>query len=173
MGFDYSAPYSGPDVDPPATPKPPVSGIYPDVFLSTIPQTGAVSYTPIQSLSIGASECVELSWSYTLNDSKKTQWRHNFHRTSSASGLDMSQTAYAVVSRLNADSWEVEPSSTASCNSGSPAPALARLVDPNGWPDAVQQRWAVLAAFQADASEELDVASAANPQGRSNALAKD
>lgn len=129
VAFDYSSPYTGPDDDPPATPKTPVSGTYPRAFLSTIPQSNVGSSIPLQSLSIGASECVQLSWFYTLNDAKKTQWRHNFHRTSSASGLDVSQTAYGVVTRIDADTWEVDPAATAACNSSVPGPALARLVD--------------------------------------------
>ncbi|MEK6285866.1 MAG: hypothetical protein AABO57_09015 [Acidobacteriota bacterium] len=129
VAFDYSVPYTGLDNDPPTTPKQPVSGTYPRAFLSTIPQNNDGSYIPLQSLSIGASECVQLSWFYTLNDAKKTQWRHNFHRTSSASGLDVSQTAYGVVTRIDADTWEVEPAGTAACNNSVPEPALARLKD--------------------------------------------
>jgi hypothetical protein len=129
VSFDYSVPYTGADDAPPSTPRVPVSGTYPRAYLSTIPQANGGSYIPIQNMAIEASQCVQLSWFYTLNDAKKTQWRHNFHRTSSSDGLDVSQTAYGVVTRVGQDEWRVEPDATAACNSNVPGPALARLKD--------------------------------------------
>jgi hypothetical protein len=66
---------------------------------------------------------------YTLDDANKTMWRHNFHRTTSADGLDAVETSYRVVKRIDANTWEVEPAASAPCNGGVPAPALARLKD--------------------------------------------
>ncbi len=127
--FDYSSSYAGFDSAPPSTPHTPVSGTYPRAYLSTIPQSNDGSYIPLQNLSVGASECVQLSCMYILDDAKKTQWRHNFHRTSSSDGLDVVETSYAVVTRIDANTWEVEPSASAPCNSSVPSPSLARLKD--------------------------------------------
>ena len=126
--FDYSSPYTGFDSAPPQDAHAPTSGTYPRAYLGAIPEDSS-TYIPAQNLPIGSSECLQLSWHYTLNDANKTQWRHNFRRTSSTDGLDVVETSYAVLTRIDANTWEVEPVASAPCNNSVPAPALARLKD--------------------------------------------
>lgn len=113
--FDYGSPLSPQN-------HTPISGLYAEGHLATLPINSA-SYTAIQNMSVGAVQCVQLGWSYTLSDAKKTQWRHNFHRE--LLSFDLSQTSYAVVTRTDVNTWEVEPKAS-SCN---PANAVAKVFD--------------------------------------------
>jgi hypothetical protein len=120
--FDYSRPYS--QLPPGAHVPPYPTGLQGDSYLSTIPKDNS-AYTPLQNLGIDSSECVSLGWSFTWQDAKKTQWRNDFHRGQQFPA-QANQTSYAVVTRIDLDTWEVEPKSN-SCNTG--MPTVVELLD--------------------------------------------
>jgi len=104
LDFDYSNP-----VNPSNAFRPPASQ---NSYLSTVPGPNNV---PIQNLSVGAEQCVQLGISFTDTDKAKTQYRDSFHRN--LTNFDVSQASYGVVTRTSSTTWELEPK-VSSCNTG-------------------------------------------------------
>jgi len=98
---------------------PPPGGLQNNVYLSTRFPTPSGF---MQDLPVGAEQCVELNWTFTLDDSSNTQFRLLFHRTGV---VNVEDTSHALVTRLEAETWTVEPVA-ADCNAGTPE--LARVV---------------------------------------------
>ena len=106
LNFDYSNP-----VDPSNAFRPPASL---NSYLSTVPGPDNV---PIQNMTVGAEQCVQLGITFTDNDKKETQYRNSFHRN--LTNFDSSQASYGVVTRISDTEWELEPKA-AGCNTGTP-----------------------------------------------------
>jgi hypothetical protein len=69
-----------------------------------------------QDLPVGEQQCTELNWTFTLDDTDRTQYRILFHRT----GLvNVDATSFAVVTRADENTWQVAPAA-AGCNTGTP-----------------------------------------------------
>jgi hypothetical protein len=86
----------------------------PNNYFSTIAGPGAVA---LQTMLVGAAECLEGGPSDTFTDFNQTQYRHDFHRP--LNSFDVSTTSFLVVTRTSSTIWDVEPKS-ADCNTGSP-----------------------------------------------------
>lgn len=115
--FDYGNPNTG-DPSQVFMPPPPGSHVppYPTGFQNmarvvTDPPVNA-PFTPLQNLSIGAVQCVGLAVTFQLNG---TGWRSNFRKGNNFPNTPLA--SYGVVTRLDANTWEVEPRAS-SCNPG-------------------------------------------------------
>jgi hypothetical protein len=106
-----------------AVPPDPQSAGLPFVsYLSTVPPTDYPSqgaYIPLQSMAPGASQCIQLNISYTFQNKSETAYRLSYHRNSNNPAFpQIADTPYAVVTRVDSDSWNVEPDPLAACNAG-------------------------------------------------------
>lgn len=111
LQFDYSQP-----VDPANMFRPPAAR---NSYLST--QTHPAG--SLQVMTIGTAQCIHANFQFRDVDTPKTLYRSGFQN----SVFDISQTAYLVVTRVNADVWEVEPKSTVGgCNDATAT--VARLM---------------------------------------------
>jgi hypothetical protein len=120
VSFEYSRPHI------PVGPPPP-SHANGDVYLASIAEP-ALPRTPIQLMVAGSEQCVRLHWMSTLSDSN-AQWRTSYRRPANGPVQDSS---YAVVTRVDADTWEVEPKDAA-CNVDhlngiTPIPTVATVI---------------------------------------------
>ena len=115
--FDYGDPNTGDPsqvfmAPPPGAHVPP----YPTGFQNEANvinhHTDTVPFTPLQNMSVGAVQCVGLAVTFQLNG---RGWRNNFHYMQNFPNSSI--TAYGVVTRLDANTWEVEPKASA-CNPG-------------------------------------------------------
>jgi hypothetical protein len=99
--YDYSEPLDGQIPGGEVAP--------PNNYFSTLrqPETGV----KMQQLAVGASQCVVGGPQYTLEDEKKTQYRHSFHR---GGIFDVSDTAYLLVTRTGGTTWTVDSVNTCS-----------------------------------------------------------
>lgn len=85
----------------------------PHNYFSTIRQDGDT--TKMQELVEGGWQCVKGGPVYTLDDAKKTQYRHLFQRE--VTGIDVADTAFLLVTRTGGKEWTVE--SVNNCAGGS------------------------------------------------------
>jgi len=90
------------DVDGVEDPPPP--GCYNNSYISTVPKQQGDG--ALQELGLGLSQCVQLNWQF--RDASNVLWRNGFHRNRDLPG-PQAGTSYAVVTRTDADTWEVEP----------------------------------------------------------------
>lgn len=114
VNFNYSRPFPPND-----TQSQPPSGPQADSYLATLQRNEDSAYVALQNMAVREdgndhAQCVRLGWTFNSQDGA-TQWRNSFQRN--LSPFDISQTSYGVVTRTNADTWEVEPK-------GSPCPGL-------------------------------------------------
>ena len=82
----------------------PPTGCYNNSYISTVPQQQGDG--ALQELDPGLSQCVQLNWQF--RDASNVLWRNGFHRNRDLPG-SQAGTSYAVVTRTDADTWEVEP----------------------------------------------------------------
>lgn len=94
LQFDHSQP-----VNPANTFRPPAA-------LNSYLSTQFHPAGSIQNMTIGTSQCIQSDILFTDHASSQ-MYRHNYRKTQGAP--DSSQTAYLVVSRVNAETWELEP----------------------------------------------------------------
>lgn len=85
----------------------PSSGAKSNAYISSLPRSGE---GPLQLLVAGSSQCVRLNWQY--DHAAGGWWRHGFNRgtTNAENG-----TSYAVVSRVDENTWTVEPRGGQDC----------------------------------------------------------
>jgi len=86
------------------------SGLHADSYLATRFSGGF-----LQDLGDGASACAEMNWIFRDG---AVEYRLLFHRTGYPSPIDVAATAYAFVTRIDADTWTVEPRGAADCGVG-------------------------------------------------------
>jgi len=119
--FDYSCTTSATCGFPPAEPP---SGLQDRAYISTVCRevgTGLPCSSPgIQEMPDGTEQCVQLNWEFT--DVFGQSWRNGFHRNRDLP--DQEGTAYGVVTRIDANTWTVEPR-VADCQGGN-MPGIAR-----------------------------------------------
>jgi hypothetical protein len=143
--FKYPEPYEALPAGAQAPPSGPYGGWVCHADATSLLTTVAVSrdstvmpaFVPLQNLTLDRPvECVQLQWGYT--DASKTFWSHNYHRPQSAVTIDVTETAYGVVTCTAADGtgrcamWEVEPrvgSGGLQCGAEGGIDGLARLID--------------------------------------------
>ena len=82
----------------------PPTGCYNNSYISTVPKQQGDG--ALQELGLGLSQCVQLNWQF--RDASNVLWRNGFHRNRDLPG-SQAGTSYAVVTRTDADTWEVEP----------------------------------------------------------------
>jgi hypothetical protein len=82
----------------------PPTGCYNNSYISTVPEQQGDG--ALQELDPGLSQCVQLNWQF--RDASNVLWRNGFHRNRDLPG-SQDGTSYAVVTRTDADTWEVEP----------------------------------------------------------------
>ena len=82
----------------------PPTGCYNNSYISTVPKQQGDG--ALQELDPGLSQCVQLNWQF--RDASNVLWRNGFHRNRDLPG-PQDGTSYAVVTRTDADTWEVEP----------------------------------------------------------------
>jgi hypothetical protein len=121
VSFDYSCATSGtcgssPDEMP--------IGLQDRGYISTVCRevsTGFPCTSPkIQEMPDGTEQCVQLNWEFT--DVFGQHWRNGFHRNRDLPNQE--GTAYGVVTRIDANTWTVEPRAAA-CQ-GDNMPGIAR-----------------------------------------------
>jgi hypothetical protein len=105
LRFDFSRP-----VDPANTYQPPAPRT--NSYLST--QTHPAGH--IQNMPVGTEQCIQSNLTFNVGSAL---YRIHFQRPLTG---DVSQTSYLVVTRTNADTWELEPGEAA-CNTGIPTRA--------------------------------------------------
>jgi hypothetical protein len=86
----------------------PPTGCYNNSYISTVPkQQGDGALQELDwGESGGESQCVQLNWQF--RDASNVLWRNGFHRNRDLLGTQ-DGTSYAVVTRTDANTWEVEP----------------------------------------------------------------
>lgn len=117
VDFDYSTPFI------PNGPEPP-SGLQADSYLATLKRNEDSAYVALQNMAVGTAQCVRLGWTFDSQDGT-TQWRNSFQRN--LSPFDISQTSYGIVTRTDADTWEVEPKGSSCSNPPSSSSSLATV----------------------------------------------
>ncbi|MBA2647912.1 MAG: hypothetical protein H0U81_14030 [Pyrinomonadaceae bacterium] len=120
VDFNYSLPFIPNGTQPP-------SGLQADSYLATLKRNEDSDYVALQNMAVGIAnaQCVRLGWTFNSQDGA-TQWRNSFQRN--LSPFDISQTSYGVITRTNADTWEVEPKGSSCSNPPSPSsPTVARI----------------------------------------------
>jgi hypothetical protein len=110
------------------SPAEPPTGFQGSAYISTVCRevgTGLPCSSPrIQDMTIATGQCVQLNWEFT--DGSGQSWRNGFHRNRD---LPLQEgTAYAVVTRMDPDTWTVEPGA-ASCQTGMPGVARTFRVE--------------------------------------------
>ena len=90
------------------TNPPPITGNDKVTAITTIPAVG-LAFTPLQSMTIGQSQCVGLTGGSGAN------WVMNFHR--GTEDVSSSPSAYAVFTKISSVQWTVTPAGTCSANS--------------------------------------------------------
>lgn len=124
--FDYSCPanLATATVTCGSYPVDPPTGLQDRAYISTVCReigTGFPCTGPkIQEMHDGTEQCVQLNWEFT--DDVGQSWRNGFHRNRDLP--NQAGTAYGVVTRIDANTWTVEPSG-ASCQ-GDNMPGVAR-----------------------------------------------
>ncbi len=86
----------------------PITGNDKVTAITTIP-VAAYTFTPLQNMAEGESQCVGLT------GGSGADWVMNFHR--GAEDISSSPSSYAVFTRINATQWTVTPVGTCSPNS--------------------------------------------------------
>jgi hypothetical protein len=87
--------------------NPPPTGCYNNSYISTLPkQPKQEGDGALQNLAKGSSQCVQLNWHF--RDASNVLWRNGFHRDPFPPE-PQPEASYAVVTRTDADTWEVEP----------------------------------------------------------------
>lgn len=109
--FDYDAPqmYASP---PPGAHVPPYPTGFQNMARVITNHQTVPSFTPLQNLSVGAAQCVGLAFTFQLNGKG---WRNNFNYAQNFPNSSL--TSYAVVTRIDANTWEIEPK-VSTCNTG-------------------------------------------------------
>jgi hypothetical protein len=69
--------------------------------------TGTHPLGPIQTMAEGQSQCVNSNITFTDNDANGTMYRNHYRRA--LGSHDVSGTSWLVVTRIDADTWELEP----------------------------------------------------------------
>jgi len=110
--FDYSDP-----VDPANTFLPPLE----PVVASNLRMSFTDANIPLQLMTVGTGQCIALGTSFDLNTADKASFRNHYQRPGSP--FDVSATSSALVTRIDAATWEVETGSQ-SCNVSGYAVAL-------------------------------------------------
>ena len=99
----------------------PPTGWHNNSYISTVPKQQGDG--ALQELEAGLSQCVQLNWQF--RDASNVLWRNGFHRNRDLPG-SQDGTSYAVVTRTDADTWEVEPR-TFSCPGYENPAGMARV----------------------------------------------
>jgi hypothetical protein len=94
----------------------PPTGCYNNSYISTVPKQQGDG--ALQELDPGLSQCVQLNWQF--RDASNVLWRNGFHRNRDLPG-PQDGTSYAVVTRTDADTWEVEPRALSCSGYNNPA----------------------------------------------------
>ena len=94
----------------------PPTGCYNNSYISTVPQQQGDG--ALQELGLGSSQCIQLNWQF--RDASNVLWRNGFHRNRDLPG-PQDGTSYAVVTRTDADTWEVEPRALSCSGYNNPA----------------------------------------------------
>lgn len=88
--------------------NPPITGNDKVTAITTVSAVGQ-TFTPLQNMSVGQSQCVGLT------GGSNSGWVMNFHR--GAEDVSTSQSAYAVFTRTSLTQWTVTPAGSCSTNS--------------------------------------------------------
>jgi hypothetical protein len=119
--FDYSCTTSATCG---SLPDEPPSGLQDRAYISTVcPEVGTglpCTGPKIQEMHDGTEQCVQLNWEFT--DVFGQHWRNGFHRNRDLP--EQEGTSYGVVTRIDANTWTVEPRA-ASCQGGN-MPGIAK-----------------------------------------------
>ena len=108
LSFDYSDQLSGAAFTPPAALN---------SYLSTQTHPSGL----IQNMTVGTEQCITSNITFTDDDTHQTLYRTHYRRALNT--FDVSQTSYLVVTRIDANTWELEPKAAA-CNANAPVAKL-------------------------------------------------
>lgn len=115
--FDYGNPNTGDPsqvfmLPPPGAHVPPYPTGFQNMAHVVTDPTGNAPFTPLQDMSVGTVQCVGLAFTFQLNGKG---WRNNFRKANNFPNTPLA--SYGVVTRLDTNTWEVEPKAS-SCNQG-------------------------------------------------------
>lgn len=111
VSFDYSAVLSGGGAP---------SGDHDASYISTVPREAGDG--ALQNLTTLSSQCVQLNWQF--RDASGVLWRNGFHRDRDLPS--QGGTSYAIVTRIDNDTWQVEPA-TFPCGTLTNPAGIARV----------------------------------------------
>lgn len=104
----------------------PLSGYQGNVHIVTWWNAFGAYFEPLQNMSVGQVECVGMAITF---DADGVNWRNNYRYANNFP--DSYRSSYAVVTRIDASTWEIEPKPS-SCNGNGANPGVAEVNDRAG-----------------------------------------